>query len=84
MLFRSRQSADYERLAKSFAAARGISVQSHRIDNRGQILEAFRRMEAERPDALLVFMSPRLNSTRREVIELAGKLSLPSIAHQEG
>ena len=40
-------------------------------------------MEADRPDALLVFLSPRLNALRHEVIEQAALIRLPTIAHQE-
>ena len=61
-----------------------MPVQTFRIDSQEEIRDAFRQMEAQRPDALLAFLSPRLNSLRGEVIRHAANMRLPSIAHQEG
>ena len=74
----------YERLATAAAAAKNLQLRVYRSKDAEDVGTAFRRMEGDRPDALTVFLSPRLNSSRRDVIEHAAKLRLPSIAHHEG
>jgi len=78
------QNEQYETLATVAAAAKGYSTQIHRIHSRADIREAFLRMDAQRPDALVLFLSPRLNTFRREISQQAIALRLPSIAHQDG
>ena len=78
------QGEDYERLATEVASARSISVQAYRIHSRAEIHEAFVKIKAAQPDALVTFLSPRLNAFRREIIEFAATSRLPSIAHHEG
>jgi putative ABC transport system substrate-binding protein len=74
----------YERLAKSAAAARGYSLQIFRIKSVEDMRSTFGQIEAQRPDALAIFLSPRLNSFRLEIIQRATVMRLPSIAHHEG
>ena len=78
------QNEKYEQLAKAAAAAKGFSIQIHHIDSKEQIRTAFGLIETKRPDALVAFLSPRLNALRQEVIRHAANLRLPSIAHHEG
>ena len=65
-------------------SASGLSIQIYHLHNRGHVDATFGRIETRRPDALVAFLSPRLNSLRREVIRHAAILRLPSVAHQEG
>jgi ABC-type uncharacterized transport system substrate-binding protein len=78
------QIEQYEKLATAAAAAKGYGTQIYHIHSRSDIREIFRRMEAQRPDALVLFLSPRLNAFRRELSQRAIELRLPSIAHQDG
>ena len=78
------QNEEYERLAKAAAAAKGISIQPHHIYSQEQIGAVFGLIKTQRPDALVTFLSPRLNALRQEIIRRAADLRLPSIAHQEG
>ena len=74
----------YERLAISAAATKNVQLRVFRSRDAEDFCDALQRMESERPDALVIFLSPRFNSLRRELIEHAMKLRLPSIAHHEG
>jgi putative ABC transport system substrate-binding protein len=74
----------YVSLAKAAAASKGYALQVFRIDALADIRSVLLAIEARRPDALAVFLSPRLNSNRREFAERAASMRLPSIAHQEG
>jgi len=69
----------YERLANTAAAAKGLSLQVHRIDSLEEIREAFGLLETQRADALLIAPSPRLNNFRREISQSAANIRLPSI-----
>lgn len=79
-----RQVLSYERLARAAAAPRGIAIQTYSAGSREEIRAAFDLMQARRQDALVAFLSPRLNTIRREVVRHSEELRLPSIAHQEG
>ena len=77
------QNERYEKLAMAAAAARGMSAQTYSAGAEDAVRQAFRRMQTDRPDALVIFLSPRLNALRRELIEHAMLMRLPTIAHQE-
>jgi putative ABC transport system substrate-binding protein len=73
-------SEDYERDAKAIAAGKGLSIQPHRIDIQEGIGRAFRVLETQRPDALIVAPAPMFNAFRREIAQNAIDLRLPGAA----
>jgi putative ABC transport system substrate-binding protein len=76
-------SEPFERIARGAAAARGFSLLVHRVNNLEEIRLAFRAMETQRADALLLDPSPRFNTLRREIAQGAQAIRLPSIAWAE-
>jgi len=73
----------YEQLANTAAAAKGLTLEVHRIDSAEDIRQAFRLLEAQRADALLIALSPRFNRLRREISQSAANIRLPSITSVE-
>ena len=78
------QIEEYGRRAGAAAKAKGVEIRSYRIDRRADLEQVFREMSAARPDALLAFLSPRLNSLRHDIIGRTAGIGLPAIAHHEG
>lgn len=79
----ARLNAQYERLTRIAAAARGLAMDVFRVDGSGGIPAIFRQMRASQPDALLISLSPRLNRMRRELAQNAAGIRLPSITSLE-
>ena len=73
----------YERLANTTAAAKGFALEVHRVDRPEEIRRAFRNLETRRVDALLIAPSPRLNVLRREIVQSAANIRLPSIGFSD-
>ena len=70
----------YEQTATAVVATHGMSVDLHRIDDHDNLQAFFRKLPAQRVDALLINPSPRLNRLRREIARHAEELRLPSIS----
>jgi putative ABC transport system substrate-binding protein len=73
----------YERLAQSAAAAKGVAVEAIRVRNRDEVQQAVHTMEQRRAEALLITPSPPINALRRQVVEAAAKVRLPSIGFED-
>jgi putative ABC transport system substrate-binding protein len=73
----------YERIARTAADAKGMSLSVHRVDSAAEIRQAFNDLEARRADALLINPSPRFNVLRREIIRSAAGIRLPSIGFSD-
>ena len=73
----------YEKFISSAATARGVALHVHRVTTSEGIRQAFKAMEAQRPDALILTPSARLNSQRREIVQRAGAIRLASISSIE-
>lgn len=73
----------YEQIAQESAAKKGAMVEPHRVKNSEEVQQAFRALEKRPADALLVTPSPPINSLRRQVVEAAAKLRLPSIGFED-
>ena len=74
------QNETYLRLAKETSAAKGLALEVHRTEGLEEVRQAFRRMEKQRPDALLIVLSPRFFFLRGEIARHALAIRLPSIA----
>lgn len=73
----------YERLAKAAAARRKITVNVHRVGGAEELRRAFQYVELEKSDALLLNPSPRFNTIRRDILQGASTVRLPSIGWSE-
>jgi putative ABC transport system substrate-binding protein len=73
----------YEQLAQTAAAAKGVAVDAVRVKNRDEALQAVRAMEKRQAGALLITPSPPINALRREVVEAAAAIRLPSIGFED-
>ena len=76
-------SEQYERIATTAAAAKGISLDVFGVDNPEDIRRAFRQMETKRAEALLLNPSPRFNALRGEIIKGAAKARIPDVWWEE-
>jgi putative ABC transport system substrate-binding protein len=76
-------SEGYERIARTTAAAKGLELAVHRVDNLGEIRKAIGVMKTMRADALLLNPAPRFNTLRREICQAAMEVRLPSIGWEE-
>ncbi len=74
----------YEELARTSAAAKGATVEAHRVKNLDEIRQVFHTLEKRRVDALLITPSPPTNILRRDIVESAAKIRLPSIGYEDG
>jgi ABC-type uncharacterized transport system substrate-binding protein len=77
------QTSAYEKLVNAAASAKGVAVDVHRVTEGEGIRKAFQAMQGERPDALILMPSARLNSLRREISQRALAIRLPSISFIE-
>jgi len=73
----------YERRAKAAAAPRKLAVTVHRVAGADELRRAFRFLELDKADALLLNPSPRFNSIRRDIMQGASMLRLPSVGWAE-
>lgn len=73
----------YEQIAKTAAAAKGLSLDVHRVAGPEDIRQAFRKLEARRADALLIGPSPPFNAQRKEICRSAASIRLPSIGFSD-
>lgn len=73
----------YERLASAAAAAKGITVNVHRVGALNEMRRTFRLPELEKAHALLLNPSPRFHAIRREILQSAATIRLPSIGWSE-
>ena len=73
----------YERIAASTAIPRGFALVVYRINTEQELRAAFRGLESQRADALLVNPSPRFNVLRGEIIRSAAGVKLPSIGFSD-
>lgn len=69
----------YERIASAAAAAKGLSLELHRVDGSESVRQAFRKLTTKRADALLINPSPLLNVLRPEICRSAADIRLPSV-----
>ena len=76
-------SEQYERLANTAAAAKGLELQVHRIDSLEAIRGVFRLLKVQRADALLINPAPRFNTWRKEIVQGTADIRLPSIWFEE-
>ncbi len=72
-----------ERLANTAASAKGVALEVHRIDSPAAVRQAFRKLETQRTDALLLNPTPRFNVLRREICQSAAKIRLPIIGFSD-
>ena len=77
------QHDSYERLASASATAKGLALEVHRADNLEEIRQALRLMQAQRADAVAIYLSPRFNAMRPEIAQSAANARLPSIAFDD-
>ncbi len=74
-------SESYERLARTAATARKITVNVYRVAGSDDLRQMFRFLKVEKVDALLLNPSPRFtNVLRTEIIQGASALRLPSFS----
>ena len=73
----------YERIARNTAAAKGVELAVHRVDNLGEIRKAIGLMGTTRADALLLNPSPRFNTLRGEICQAAMEIRLPIVGWEE-
>jgi putative tryptophan/tyrosine transport system substrate-binding protein len=66
----------YARLASKAAAAKGLSLDAHRVQNPDDIRRALRLLETRRADVLLIAPSPPFHAMRREICQSAEKIRL--------
>jgi putative ABC transport system substrate-binding protein len=73
----------YEQVASEGAAAKGLSLEVHRVDGAEAVRQAFRKLEAQRADALLINPSPPLNVLRPEICKRAANIRLPTVGFSD-
>ena len=73
----------YEKIANTAAAAKGLSLEVHRVDGPGAVRQAFRTLEKRRADALLISPSPPFNVLRPEICQSAANIRLPIVGFSE-
>jgi len=78
-----RQHESFERLARAAAAAKGFVLETHTVDSLEAIRHVIRLLETQRTDALLIYLSPRFSTLRREIADSAASSRLPSIGFLE-
>lgn len=71
----------YERIAKTTADAKGLSLLVRRVQRTDEVRQAFIELQAGRTDALLVNPSPRFNvlALRRQIIQSAAGIRVPVV-----
>jgi putative ABC transport system substrate-binding protein len=72
-------SEQYERIAGKAAGVKKLALEVHGVDSVEDLRALFPILRTRQVGALLVNPSPRFNALRREVIELAAGIRLPSI-----
>jgi putative ABC transport system substrate-binding protein len=73
----------YEQLAQTAAAAKGVALETVRAKTRDEVQQAVSTMEKRQMGALLITPSPPINALRREVVEAAAAIRLPSIGFED-
>ena len=73
----------YEQIAGEAAAAKGLSLRMHRVEGVGTTRKAFRDLQANQVDALLINPSPALNVLRKEICQNALTIRLPLVGFSE-
>jgi len=73
----------YEQVANAGAAAKGLSLEVHRVDGAEAVRQAFQKLEAQRADALLINPSPPLNVLRPEICKRAANIRLPTVGFSD-
>jgi putative ABC transport system substrate-binding protein len=76
-------SEQYERIARSAATTKGVSLDVYRIDGVEAVRQTFAQLRTKKVDALLLNPAPRLNTFREEIILGATNARLPSIGWEE-
>lgn len=76
-------SEGYERIARNTAAAKGVELAVHQVDNLGEIRKVIGLMGTTRADALLLNPSPRFNNLRGEICQAAMEIRLPIVGWEE-
>lgn len=70
----------YQKHIGAATATKGLALDVHQVTGIDELRQAFRRIEGQRADALVLMPSARLNSLRREISQSAAAIRLPSIS----
>ncbi|MGH9577486.1 MAG: ABC transporter substrate-binding protein [Terriglobales bacterium] len=73
----------YEQVTFTAATAKGLMLELHRVDGLEAIRRAFRKLETQRSDALLISPSPPFNRLRQEICRGAASIRLPAIGFSD-
>lgn len=73
----------YEQIANAAATAKNLSLEVHRIGSPEAVRQAFRKLEGQRADALLINPSPPLNVLRQEICRSAASIRLATVGFSD-
>ena len=76
-------SEQYERVARTAATTKDVSLEVLRVGSPEEVNGAFALLRAKKVDALLLNPSPRFNTLRGEIIKSAAKARLPTVGWEE-
>ena len=83
-LSQARSASDqYERIANTTAAAKGLLLEVHRVDSAESVRREFRKLETRRADALLINPSPPLNVLRPQICRSAANIRLATVGFSD-
>ena len=76
-------SDQYERIANTTAAAKGLLLEVHRVDSAESVRREFRKLETRRAEALLINPSPPLNVLRPQICRSAANIRLATVGFSD-